>query len=511
MKYRILFVSNDPNEYDNCRECLRKELREDFGKIEVDWEKNIHMAKKCLRKITYQLVITDLFIAQDSDSAVVEKDKGGVELLKGIKDFGLPSILVVPASSVDLQDDVDDIDRCRMVVKGSSYEAKLIKFSKRLLRRVPVKIENTGYIHLTLDLNTPLWLYEIKGEFGDRNYRDGGLLEIRPDKMKSLIRRSHNIETVDDWEEELRDIGNTLFEEIINRNYKFSKSFQKLVNQIKDKDKIKIHFSVEREIHPVILEALTEDQCFVMLNSPVSRGLNVSGEYPDTINPSKKGQRFIKCLIVLSEVGDTIVPEVDPEIKFPRLKKIKDEVNWLREFLLSHDTEFNIAEVKIVEQQPEGKSYLEYLEETIKSDSWDLVHYSGHSFYQKNSRADNYGKGYLLFPGEITPSALPLEKFSKWLRDCDTKFVFFNSCQSAEENFVFELARNCIPAIIGFRMKIDDDKAFSYAKNFYTHFFQDKSSIENAFFQTRKDMHYEYPKNRIWASPMLIMQGKEYL
>ena len=70
---------------------------------------------------------------------------------------------------------------------------------------------------------------------------------------------------------------------------------------------------------------------------------------------------------------------------------------------------------------------------------------------------------------------------------------------------MFQLARKNIPAVLGFRWEIDDKKAHEFAIKFYEHLFGDNKLLEYAFLEARKDMYFEYPHDRIWASPMLVM------
>ena len=70
---------------------------------------------------------------------------------------------------------------------------------------------------------------------------------------------------------------------------------------------------------------------------------------------------------------------------------------------------------------------------------------------------------------------------------------------------MFELARQKIPAIIGFRWDIIDDQAAEHARIFYKYLFKEKS-LEYAFLKTRTDMYNRDDKHRIWAAPILIMQ-----
>jgi hypothetical protein len=512
MKSQILVICSDVYEYDNTCGILKDAFPENLGEIDVDWAKNAEKAINLLRQEKYQLLIIDLHIPKNQKMAVDEDAQNGIEVLKSIKKYSIPSLLVVPAWTRDLQEELNSLHRCRMVEKGIPYTEQLLKYSRMFLQAPSdgideSTVEKTGFIDLTLDLHHDLWQFNISGEFGHSTYRDKGFLEIRSDKMSDLIHRSCNIQDIKDWKRELQQIGKALCEEIIENNRKFMKGFYRLTGKIDKLDKIRIRFSVDKDIHPVLLEALIEDDSieedpFLMLSSPVYRKLSVAGEYHLAFNQLGKDRPPVNCLIIESDFKGKI-DKICPDTEFRRLNNINLEARWLKAFLEDNREAFDIGEVEWVRDTPQGGRLVDHLQEVLSRQRWELVHYAGHSLY-KGKR----GEGYLLFPHGKDADVVTLMEFSTWLRDCDTQLVFLSSCHSSEEGFVFELAANKIPSIIGFRWDIDDDKAFLCAQRFYTHLFMEGRTLEYAFLETRRDMHRKHPKNRVWAAPMLIMQEK---
>ena len=112
----------------------------------------------------------------------------------------------------------------------------------------------------------------------------------------------------------------------------------------------------------------------------------------------------------------------------------------------------------------------------------------------------------MFFPGKNYAEPLNIEDFSQLLRLAQVRFVYLSSCQSSEDDFVFQLANRGIPAILGFRWEIDDDKAKEYALRFYKYLIK-HLSLEQAFLEARAYIHHKYEDNRIWASPLLILQS----
>jgi hypothetical protein len=496
--------------YENTSDTLKDALAGYLGGIIIDWEKNAADAVSRLEMKPYHLLIVDLYIPGDEDEAVDESAMGGLAMLKGLKGKGIPSVLVVPAKTNNLQAEVDGLQNCRMVPKGSRYAEELGKVSRLIMidfqdQRGVSKIEKAGTIDVDLDLHRNLYQFEISGEFGDSSYLDRGMLVIHPEEMAKLASRSRLVQ-VDNWEEELTNIGETLCKEILENNIKFMKSFYKVLGKIDKSDKIRVRFSVDKEVHPVLLEAMIEDNAFIMLSSPVYRKLSVQGEYHAAFNQLGKDRPPINCLIIESDFQGR-VPKIAPGLNFPRLSNIGREALSLHDTLNENREKFNIGDIKWVRVEPAHKSLLDHLKTLLNPQkNWELVHFAGHSFFDAKQ-----GKGYLLFPkagaaDDDRADVVQLKHFSQWLRDCNTQLLFLSSCHSSGEDFVFELAANRIPSIIGFRWDIDDDMALACAEKFYTHLFKEGQTLAYAFFETRRDMHRAHPDNRVWAAPMLIMQ-----
>jgi CHAT domain-containing protein len=132
-----------------------------------------------------------------------------------------------------------------------------------------------------------------------------------------------------------------------------------------------------------------------------------------------------------------------------------------------------------------------------------MVHYAGHSYFDPSTK-----EGSVFFPGAGRRiDIVRADKFSAWLRSADVRFIFLSSCHSSEAGFVFEMARTQIPAIVGFRWDIEDDKAVEYTKMFYRALFGgDDRCLEHAFLKARKGIYENNQLNPIWAAPVLVIQ-----
>ena len=67
---------------------------------------------------------------------------------------------------------------------------------------------------------------------------------------------------------------------------------------------------------------------------------------------------------------------------------------------------------------------------------------------------------------------------------------------------------NSIPAILGFRWDLDDEHAVHHAAAFYEEL-TSSGILEDAFVKARNALFCRHETNRIWASPVLVLQTNE--
>jgi len=93
------------------------------------------------------------------------------------------------------------------------------------------------------------------------------------------------------------------------------------------------------------------------------------------------------------------------------------------------------------------------------------------------------------------------------LEEADTRFVFLSSCASAGQDFIYQLAKERVPAIMGFLWKVKDAPAREYATSFYQCLLEgQQNSLEYACLGAKKLMYARYRGDPIWASAVLVMQ-----
>jgi hypothetical protein len=112
------------------------------------------------------------------------------------------------------------------------------------------------------------------------------------------------------------------------------------------------------------------------------------------------------------------------------------------------------------------------------------------------------------FSGD-SPKHISIADLGPYLKK--THFLYLSSCESAFEQFFFELARHEVPAVLGFRWKVEDLYGFEFAQRFYEAFFQEapRRRLEHAFLEARRKVKTKYGDKKIWASPMMVLQSQK--
>jgi len=498
----ILILYKNEIEAQLIAETIEDNLHESIGNVYCTQRLNTVAALNQVRRRQFDLII----VGSQVPKAKKSKDTiNGIEFLKEVFDTGkrIPSILILDLITNELYEASCELYKCRIVALGENFEPGLLKACRTLLNRGPRQIYNTtknAIVDITLEMDKNDCLFKIQGQFGDSTYSAEGILEINRKKLQDLIHDSRLIKKINPWECEFQKIGKTLVEEIFRNNYIFAKHFYRIETKIGDREKIKFRFHTKRPLHPLLLEAMFEEEenQYWMLRSPIYRKLNVSGEYQKMVFNQADRSEEINCLIIESDASGDL-----PKLKtsFQKLNNITIESSHLYELLNNNRELYHVDKIEVIDNQDASVSFVDKVKDKLCNNHWHLVHFAGHSYYDSQSQ-----KGWVIFPDKNHPIAREIKEFGQWLRIAKTQLVFLSSCNSSSEYFVFELANNGVPAIIGFRWDLDDLRAAEYTNKFYNHIFIEKDMLEHAFLKTRQEMYRDHRRDRIWASPMLVMQ-----
>jgi hypothetical protein len=238
------------------------------------------------------------------------------------------------------------------------------------------------------------------------------------------------------------------------------------------------------------------------------RRYNLPAEYPPLFKDCDSREKKLNCLLIQGDVSgfNAAAPLSCP---FPAIEAARDEILELEDYLLEHSTEFRIGKVKRIAHDDGAAGsvrFVKALEKAFDEGTWDLVHYAGHSFGQS---APDGARVFLVFgPGEA--GLVDGQTFARWVGK--SRFLFLSSCQSAGAHFVLQMVKQTVPAIIGYRWKVEDLHAQLFARNFYASLFGaavNNRYLEYAFLEAKRALHGSKLATPAWASPMLVMQSME--
>ena len=503
---------------------IEDDLHEELGLINTPQRPSRKDAEKMISDQNIDLVITDFRNTSADTEEDVEK---GASLLFSAERCGekIPFILISHIVTPKLHEVISRRFQCRIVEHGRSFQGFLKSDCKDFLTSndTPKPLDKKGLVEITMDMDSKLWDYQIRGSNRKKNYSAQGVITMKLKALKQLLAASYEIEeklwdedNKQAWVNDLEKIGRTIFHELFDNNPHFSRDFYRLDGIMEERRNIRFCFKFKKSIHSVHLEAIFDDEPsqwphYLSLISPVYRTLNLSGLSYQTPFDRQNRKEKVNCLLIKSDKKgfEEFYPGLN--MKFKGLNYAADEITQIYNLMKTYKGKFNIGKIRVLDlesSKPETEEwkpvkkneFISYVRQTLEQGNWHIVHYAGHSYY-----AD--GKGYIIFP-RTADEAFPIGfgTFSSWLRTSQTQLLFLCSCHSSADNIVFELARNQIPAILGFRWNLSDHMALKYATIFYRHLVEEGKTLEKAFQHTTRDLYEQDNLNPIWASPVLIKQ-----
>lgn len=524
MIFSILVVIRDPLQGEEIKQTIQDFLDGQGHESIIHVASNVAEARtniKSAGSAGYHLLVCHVHIPENRKTPVKTAEKRGLRLLQELAEegLGMPSILI--ALDNKLFREVQLMKNVGLVEDGTeSMFAELLELCSKFLTKEspsekkagPEMTPKIGKVNIYLKPKGELSISSMEGMNFNFHTRPDAL-QIDMEEIEELIGRSRRIEKfedVKDWKDELRSIGKKIVKEIFGRNKDFDENFRDLVTEVGDEKNIIIHFDVEENIYPLVLEALLDERGeHRMLHTPLFRSVTMrkaGRQKNDILFVDKVNERPpVNCLIIAADASGQVV---DANINcgkpcyLPQLPEIMYEAKSIYDYFQSNKNKFNIRQVEIVKPK-RNSTFKDDLNEFLTNNTWDLIHYSGHSYFDPVSQT-----GYFFYPDKNKPTPVKSDNFCHTLRHKNkTQFIYLSSCQSSGADFVLRLAQQMIPAIVGFRWEIDDDKATEYALLFYKNLFAKNKSLPYAFLETRQEVYDKYSDNRIWAAAMLIIQG----
>jgi CheY-like chemotaxis protein len=489
------------------------------------------------------LLITALEIPADDKSfvGVGEQRRLGIELVRTLraKTPDMKAIIVTGQVDNDVYE-FSQSDGIGLVLEGQKFGPLLTSTVKRLLgptNQVPPAPGRPRRVVLSISLSRDLSRCSYQFQEDGGAPRTAQPFDLTPDLLERLVHRSSVHVKDPGWEYELKDVGETLSELLFYktpRNQQFYGALREWMGKIGGIENIALRFTVDDTLHSVVVEAIRQAEGnYWMLQTAIYRGLEPPSGTPGiarsglfTDEATRTGP--LNILIIAADLPEGASTKLDERrISLAPLKNLAGEVGDIVELLakLKGSKEYRIGEVRVLapkELVAEGStlaalrdsvkievaadgSMKGLVESTLRQGAWHIIHYAGHTFYDDKERA-----GYVFFPhsgGLDDVEPVHINEFALSLEYGDTRFVYLSSCSSANQDFIYQLARMRIPAVMGFLWEVNDELAREHAKTFYRClFFEQENSLEHACLAAKKEMHAKHSDDPIWASSVLVIQ-----
>jgi hypothetical protein len=427
-----------------------------------------------------------------------------------------PAILIALEDDERLTQSLKRIKPASPVLEGNEFGEQLARETERWLTQAPPP---EARLDVEIDLGddrTKCW-FKLKG----RGFvlEAEGPLKVDDEVLERLVDDSRLLGAVEDsWEKRFKLLGIDLANSIFNNNREFTIAFERAVGYMRGaagdshgEPNMRFRFVVESKVHPIALEAIVDDRKqFWMLRVPILRRLR---EWTGGQRFDKGRSKPMNCLIIEANAHGS-AKGFDRTLN--PLQHVAIEASRVEQFLEEKKAQGHaIGKIRRFPRDAieadATESYPAALERILVEESWHLVHFVGHSMYDEKDK-----RGYIAVPAPKDRygkrdryETVSSNQFAGWLTK--SHFVYMSSCESSEEDFVYEMANAQVPAVAGFRWKIEDAVAPEYAMKFYKYLFDAEHdySLEDAFFKARCDLYNSHRKHKVWAAPVLIVQTSD--
>ena len=196
-------------------------------------------------------------------------------------------------------------------------------------------------------------------------------------------------------------------------------------------------------------------------------------------------------------------------LELGELSHIKSECEAVEALFKDAQREIGFDDPKVVGTDP-AKPLNKNDFQTLLTEPWDVIHFAGHAY--NSPTVDQNGapaspQHACLFVGKPGyPEAVEMNTIAPSLRET-TSLLYLSGCKTANAGFAVAAAQYGVPAVLGFRWRVQDKPAEQHARLFYHQLFREKA-IDKAFRSTRRGMRLLNRKDNAWASGMLVMASQ---
>ncbi|MEH6473056.1 MAG: CHAT domain-containing protein [Halopseudomonas sp.] len=474
----------------------------------IDSARNLEHATRRIQQTSYTLIIASIEFPQNVQSAPNPEAAFKLDDWLELTLKSIPMVIIVPNYSNQIANRIRRnctiiLENCRSMGDDISIFA--------LTNQPPEKQLNI-LLNLSTSGDSKEWEYIIDGEnFIEFEPFVGELIKPSEASLMNIRKFTADIDDPDvsNWEESIKLLSMNLNDLLVLNNEKFQSDLESALSRINNNlSQTRLQFVVNKEIYPVFLEAILspciDSRCagdgYWMEHSPLVRHVRGGGSHHTLFQEEQKNK--LNVLIIGSNTSGSVGLG---NLKTPKFLKSIDNVENECETIKNHfeelklEPEYNLGDIKVIPEHPNEVCLADEVKKTLREGSWDIVHYAGHSEFDEVS-----DQGYVFFKNDDgRVEAVEISEFSQWLGE--VRLLMLSSCSSSHKSFVFELAKHRVPAVIGFRTRINDELAALFASRFYLNLFETKS-VEEAFFHARKYLYETDESEHAWTKPILVFE-----
>lgn len=506
MTKKVLLVTGDGS--------LLSELVSALGAREEDLDvrpcSDHGRGRDLLAEFRPDFVIVSLALARDSKSPVV--DMGGLAFCKAANAISAAPIAIITPSplTVAVSDGVRTVGgNVTPYPVADGYIAKLLH-QIRTTRPPPKRLEIRVEAHAD-----NRWTYALRGV--NFQYKRAGALAFDPGAQAMSKRLAKNIEELPaNWEDQFEDLGRGIVLSLFGAGSSFTDDVKQGVEEAGGLHHTRVIFAVGKEQYDIALEAVfppVATPCHPwMIHAPLLRNVNVLGQSASNTPLFDGPPRLRRCLIVGANTNgfcDDIVVG-GKSLELGKLSHIKSECDAVEALFNEAKDALGFDDPKVVGTDPTTPLTKNDFQSLLQSEQWDVIHFAGHAYHSPTADQNGAPRGpqhACLFVGAPDhPEAVEMDTIVPWLRDT-TSLLYLSGCQTANAGFAVAAATSGVPAVLGFRWKVQDKPAEQHARLFYHQLFKEKT-IDKAFRNTRRGMRLLNHKDNAWASGMLVMASQ---
>jgi hypothetical protein len=313
------------------------------------------------------------------------------------------------------------------------------------------------------------------------------------------------------WQSYFRAVGETLYRDLIVSL--LSDDLEDIQRTRDGLQRTYVRFHVPNDLFAVPFEALYDANAdrFLCTVSPivrrVSRESPIRGPNDRNVATGDLNVLFVKAQVEgMLKLVDDSDRSVSEEQWFDPLCNLDGEEAYFQT-MKDKLGKRGRGTVSFLTQPAAGLSFAETLEDVLKGQHYDFVHFAGHSF------TTTEGSTLLILPSPRPDRVvgLPVESFARWAGRAGVRFAYLSSCRGGSWEGVRTMVDNGVPQVLGFRWDVEDDKAARFAQIFYERLLDRDESFVAAYRDACEALHTESKSaNPIWASPVMIIQNDDW-